>query len=282
MPVGVFDTTVALSYNRRAAMRAGIVPVLLLQERLNSPRPHEHHCMIDHQKEPKAITVDVVIPVLNEQSALRSSVESLRAFLYDHCPYAWRIVIADNDSTDATPQICAELKQAYPGEVDFIRLEQKGRGRALRMAWSRSTADVVCCMDVDLSTNLRALPPLLAALIHSDYDLATGSRLIHGAIVTRQWKREVISRAYNLLIRLMFWHRFRDAQCGFKGATRRAVEQLLPQVKDQEWFFDTELLLKGERQGYRIFELPVEWIEDIDTRVRIVKTECQDVRGLLR
>ena len=238
--------------------------------------------MIDHPKDPSTITVDVVIPVLNEQSALRSSVETLRAFLHDACPYAWRIIVADNASTDRTPQICAELKQQYTGEVDFIRLEQRGRGRALRQAWSRSTADVVCYMDVDLSTNLRALPPMLAALIHSDYDLATGSRLVHGAIVSRQWKRELISRAYNMLIRLMFWHRFRDAQCGFKGATRRAVEDLVPQVKDQAWFFDTELLLKGERQGYRIFELPVEWIEDLDTRVKIVKTALEDIKGLLR
>jgi glycosyltransferase involved in cell wall biosynthesis len=238
--------------------------------------------MVDHDKEPKDITVDVVIPVLNEQVALRGSVETLRTFLHEHCPYTWRIVVADNASTDATPQICADLKRDYPGEVDFVRLEQKGRGRALRMAWTQSTADVVCYMDVDLSTNLRALPPMLAALIHSDYDLATGSRLVHGAIVTRQWKRELISRCYNLLIRLMFWHRFRDAQCGFKGATRRAVHDLLPQVKDQAWFFDTELLLKGERQGYRIFELPVEWIEDLDTRVKIVSTAWKDIKGLVR
>jgi glycosyltransferase involved in cell wall biosynthesis len=238
--------------------------------------------MIEQPKDPSSITVDVVIPVYNEQLALRHSVETLRAFLQHACPYSWRIVVADNASTDATPGICAELKQRFPDDVDFIRLEQKGRGRALRRAWTESTADVVCYMDVDLSTNLRALPPLLAALIHSDYELATGSRLVHGAIVSRQWKRELISRAYNLLIRLMFWHRFRDAQCGFKGATRRAVEDLIPQVKDQAWFFDTELLLKGERQGYRIFELPVEWIEDLDTRVRIVRTAVEDIKGLIR
>lgn len=238
--------------------------------------------MIDHNKAPKEITVDIVIPVLNEDAELASSVETLRTFLIDHCPYSWKIVVADNGSRDATPRICQDLKAGYPGEVDFIRLEQRGRGRALRMAWTQSTADVVCYMDVDLSTNLRALPPMLGALIHSDYDLATGSRLMHGAIVTRQYKRELISRAYNLLIRLLFWHRFRDAQCGFKGATRRAVQDLVPQVKDQYWFFDTELLLKGERQGYRIFELPVEWIEDLDTRVKIVKTAWDDIKGLVR
>ena len=238
--------------------------------------------MIDQHKQPNQITVDVVIPVLNEEAALGHSVETLHTFLGEHCPYSWRIVVADNGSRDRTPQICAELKQRFPGPVDYVRLEQRGRGRALRAAWTKSSADVVCYMDVDLSTNLRALPPLLAALIHSDYDLATGSRLVHGAIVSRQWKRELISRVYNLLIRLMFWHRFRDAQCGFKGATRRAVDELLPQVKDQEWFFDTELLLKGERQGYRIFELPVEWIEDLDTRVKIFKTASDDIKGLIR
>lgn len=238
--------------------------------------------MISEPKAVNAITVDVVIPVLNEEQQLAASVETLRSFLTDHCPYHWRIIVADNASTDRTPLICHELRDRYPGEVDFVRLEQKGRGRALRAAWSRSTADVVCYMDVDLSTNLRALPPTLAALIHSDYDLATGSRLMHGATVTRQWKRELISRSYNLLIRLLFWHRFRDAQCGFKGATRRAVDELVPQVKDQAWFFDTELLLKGERQGYRIFELPVEWIEDLDTRVKIVKTAWDDIKGLVR
>lgn len=238
--------------------------------------------MIAESKAVQDITVDIVIPVFNEEAQLALSIETLRTFLQTHCPYSWRIVVADNASTDRTPAICRELQACYEGEVDFIRLEQKGRGRALRAAWSQSTADVVCYMDVDLSTNLRALPPMLAALIHSDYDLATGSRLMHGAIVTRQWKREIISRSYNFLIRLMFWHRFRDAQCGFKGATRRVVDELVPQVKDQAWFFDTELLLKGERQDYRIFELPVEWIEDLDSRVKIVKTAWEDVKGLVR
>ena len=226
--------------------------------------------------------VDIVIPVLNEQEQLEASVLALRTFLQEACPYRWRIVVADNGSKDRTPNICQDLKARFPGEVDFERLEQRGRGRALRTAWLNSDADVLCYMDVDLSTNLRALPPMLAALIHSDYDLGTGSRLMHGAIVTRQWKREVISRVYNLIIRLMFWHRFRDAQCGFKAITREAAHKLIPQVKDNEWFFDSELLLKAERQGYRIFEVPVEWIEDLGSTVNIAKTAWQDLKGLVR
>ena len=226
--------------------------------------------------------VDIVIPVLNEEAQLEASVLALRAFLQAACPYRWRIVVADNGSKDRTPQICQELKARFPNEVDFERLEQRGRGRALRTAWLNSDADVLCYMDVDLSTNLRALPPLLAALIHSDYDLGTGSRLMHGAIVTRQWKREVISRIYNSLIRVLFWHRFRDAQCGFKAITREAAHKLIPHVKNNEWFFDSELLLKAERQGYRIFEVPVEWIEDLGTTVNVAKTAWQDIKGLVR
>ncbi|MFD3166052.1 MULTISPECIES: dolichyl-phosphate beta-glucosyltransferase [Herpetosiphon] len=227
-------------------------------------------------------SVDIVIPVLNEEQQLEQSVLALRDFLQASCPYRWRIVVADNGSTDRTPQICHDLRSRFPGEVDFERLEQRGRGRALRTAWLKSNADVLCYMDVDLSTNLRALPPLLAALIHSDYSLGTGSRLMHGAIVTRQWKREMISRAYNFLIRLLFWHRFRDAQCGFKAITRQAAQELIPTVRDNEWFFDTELLLKAEKRGYRIFEVPVEWIEDLGTTVKIVKTAWQDIKGLVR
>ena len=228
------------------------------------------------------IKVDIIIPVLNEEEQLEASVLALRSFLLHSCPYRWRVVVADNGSKDRTNAICQDLKARFPGQVDFERLEQRGRGRALKTAWLKSDADVMCYMDVDLSTNLRALPPLLAALIHSDYDLGTGSRLMHGAIVTRQWRREFISRVYNTIIRLMFWHRFRDAQCGFKGITRQAAHKLLPQVKDNEWFFDSELLLKAERQGYRIFEVPVEWIEDLGTTVKIAKTAWQDLKGLAR
>ena len=165
---------------------------------------------------------------------------------------------------------------------EFLPKRTHGRGRALRTAWLNSDADVLCYMDVDLSTNLRALPPLLAALIHSDYDLGTGSRLMHGAIVTRQWRRELISRCYNWMIRLMFWNRFRDAQCGFKAITREAAHKLIPQVKDNAWFFDSELLLKAEMKGYRIFEVPVEWIEDLGSTVKIVKTAWEDIKGLVR
>ena len=206
----------------------------------------------------------------------------LRGFLLEHGQrWRWRIVVADNASTDRTFAIAQDLVARWPGQVAVVHLDQKGRGRALRRAWTASDADVVCYMDVDLSTDLRFVPTLLEAL-SSGYDVAFGSRLMPGAQVQRGLKREFISRCYNLIIKLFFWHHFWDAQCGFKGVTRRVVREILPLVKDQAWFFDTELLLIAEKNGYRLKEIPVAWADDPDSRVKIVKTAWEDLKGLWR
>ena len=226
-------------------------------------------------------TVDVVIPVYNEEEVLEQSISTLVAFLHARCPYRWRVVIADNASTDRTWEIAQELSSRIP-QVAYIHLDQKGRGRALRRAWMESEADVVSYMDVDLSTNLEAFPPLIEPLIKGDYQIAIGSRLREGAVITRQLKREITSQGYNLLTKLLFFNKFSDAQCGFKSLTRQAVRELVPLVRDQGWFFDTELLLRAEQRGYKIFEVPVEWIEDLDSRVDILQTATEDVKGLIR
>jgi len=227
------------------------------------------------------ITVDVVIPVYDEEQILEQSVTTLREFLQQRCPHRWRIVIADNASTDKTLEMAKRLSSLYP-KVNYIHLDQKGRGRALRRAWLESEADIVSYMDVDLSTNLEAFPPLIDGLIKGGYHVAIGSRLKQGARVERRLKREIISRCYNLLIKLMFWSGFSDAQCGFKALTRKAVEDLVPMVKDQGWFFDSELLLRAEQKGYQIYEVPVNWVDDPDSRVNIVQTAWGDFKGLIR
>jgi glycosyltransferase involved in cell wall biosynthesis len=226
--------------------------------------------------------VDVVIPVYNEEEALEGSIATLSAYLQANCPYQWRIVIADNASTDGTPEVARRLVEASP-RVDYMRLEQKGRGRALRHAWSRSQADVLSYMDVDLSTGLDCFMPLIQPLASGHYGVAIGSRLAPGAKVTRGLKRELTSRIYNLLIKAMFPRkRFSDAQCGFKAVTQQAARELLPLVKDQAWFFDSELLLRAEARGYRIHEVPVKWVDDPGTTVRIARTAWEDVKGLWR
>jgi putative flippase GtrA len=225
--------------------------------------------------------IEVVIPVYNEEAALAASVRRLRDYLVAELPFAWRITIADNGSTDATPRIAAALARSLSG-VAVCSCSVKGRGRALRAAWLRSDADVVCYMDVDLSTDLRALLPLVAPLVSGHSDVAIGTRLAPGARVVRGPKRELISRAYNRLLHATLAARFSDAQCGFKAMRADAARRLLPRVRDDEWFFDTELLMLAQRLGLRIHEVPVDWVDDPDSRVDVLRTALGDVRGIAR
>jgi glycosyltransferase involved in cell wall biosynthesis len=228
-----------------------------------------------------AVRVDVVVPVFNEQAVLARSIRRLHEHLTEHMPFAWRIVVADNASTDQTPRIAAALAADLAG-VDVLTLAQKGRGRALRAAWLASDAEVVCYMDVDLSTDLRALLPLVAPLVSGHSDIAIGTRLHRGAQVVRGAKRELISRSYNQLLRVTLGARFSDAQCGFKAMRTEAARQLLPAVRDEAWFFDTELLVLAQRTGLRIHEVPVDWVDDPDSRVDVVTTAIEDLRGIVR
>lgn len=226
-------------------------------------------------------TADIVIPVLNEAHVLRQSVETVSSFCRTNLPYRWQIVIVDNGSTDGTDNVAKQLISESP-QVQFIHLQQRGRGRALRHAWLQSKADVVCYMDVDLSTKLVHLKELLDSVAYGGYSVATGSRLMRESKTTRSFKREVISRIYNLVVKAVLLTRFSDAQCGFKAISRKAVEEIVPQIEDQSWFFDTELLVLAEKQGYKIKDIPVEWIEDDDSRVKIVKTGWEDLKGIAR
>lgn len=227
-------------------------------------------------------TVDIVIPVLNEAHVLKRSIETLRNFLKAaEFPYRWQIVIVDNGSIDGTIERAEELSCQYR-EVQSLHLTQRGRGRALRHAWLQSRADIVAYMDVDLSTDLKHLRPLIDSIATGGHDVATGSRLQAKSETTRSAKREFISQVYNLMVKALLFTGFSDAQCGFKAMSRRAVEHIIPQVEDQSWFFDTELLVLAEKQGFRIADIPVRWIEDDDSRVKILKTGWDDIKGLVR
>jgi len=233
------------------------------------------------QRNPAGIQVDVVIPVLNEAHVLEKSVLTVREFLQDHFNYGWRIVIVDNGSTDGTAEVAGSLAGRFT-DVRFVHLQEKGRGRALRKAWQESAADVVLYTDVDLSTELAALPKVVDALVLEGYDIATGSRLARNSRTQRCLKREITSRVYNLFVKGVLRTKFSDAQCGFKAVTREVVRSVVPQVKDESWFFDTELLVLAEKQNYRIKDIPVTWIEDDDSRVKIIPTAWADIKGILR
>ena len=228
-------------------------------------------------------TVDIVIPVLNEEVALPVCLKKLYAFIDQHPERDWRVVVADNGSSDRTTEIAAELASEY-ANLSVTRLDQRGRGRALKKAWADSEADVRLYMDVDLSTDLKSLPPLVAAIADDGYEVAIGSRLMKGSqVVDRTLKREITSRAYNMLIHMIFpFPGFKDAQCGFKAVSRKTADNLIPLIRDNAWFFDTELLLIAGKSGYGIKEIPVHWEDDPDTRVKIASTAWEDVKGLLR
>ncbi|HEY4269754.1 MAG TPA: bifunctional glycosyltransferase family 2/GtrA family protein [Galbitalea sp.] len=229
----------------------------------------------------KPAELEVVVPVYNEQGALYESVKTLHEYMAAHIETHWIITIADNASTDATLDIATLLTYDFD-RVRVIHLDEKGRGRALKRAWGESDARVVAYVDVDLSTDLRGLPPLVAPLLSGHSDVAIGTRLAASARVTRGGKREVISRAYNFLLRRTMGASFSDAQCGFKAMRSDVASQLLPLVEDDGWFFDTELLILAERSGMRIHEVPVDWVDDPDSRVDIVATAREDLKGMWR
>ena len=231
------------------------------------------------------VSVDITIPVLNEEHSLPPCIATLTDHLSNsvEADWDWNITIADNGSEDSTPEVGRELSEKYPN-VRVTRLAQRGRGRALKKAWMESDADVRCFMDVDLSTRLGALEPMVDAVAKEGYGVAIGSRLLpESQVENRTFKREFVSRSYNALIRLMFPRKtFRDAQCGFKAVSREVASNVVPHVENTGWFFDTELLLLSLRAGYQIKEIPVHWVDDPDTRVRIVATASEDIKGLLR
>jgi glycosyltransferase involved in cell wall biosynthesis len=231
----------------------------------------------------KKKTVEITIPVYNEENELEANINKLADFCEKSLQeYDWKITIADNASSDNTPIIAANLSKLN-SRIVLFRLEEKGRGRAVKRAWSNSESDFCCYMDLDLSTDLRHLPNLLSAL-ENGYDIAIGSRLAKGARVEgRTLLREITSRTLNFFF-IQFWFQthFTDAQCGFKAVTKKVVENLIPYIKDNDWFFDGELLIVGEKSGYKIFEEPVHWIDNPGSTVRLVSTITGDIKVMFR
>ncbi len=225
--------------------------------------------------------VDVLLPVYNEEHVLEKSVTTLRKFLQDNVTdFDWIITVGDNASIDRTLEIGKELEKRFE-DVRIFHLPQKGRGRMVKYAWQKSEAEILSYMDIDLSTDLNAFPPMIRAIIDG-YDVAIGSRQYKGSEVERSFKRELISRGYIWILKLLLGFPFTDAQCGFKAASKKLVNDLFGMIEDDEWFFDTELLFLAYKNGYKVKELPVRWIEDTDSRVKIARTAWLDIKGVFR
>ena len=224
--------------------------------------------------------IDFALPVYNEEACLSVNVKKLTSYLQSKAMCDWQVIIVNNASTDETPAI-ANVLAAEIYEVHAVHLEQKGRGNALRSCFQSSQADAVCYMDIDLSTDLNHIDDLISGL-DDGYDIVIGSRLLPGSRTNRSFKREIISRSYNILVRVMFGYICSDFQCGFKAFRCNVVHNLLPRVKNNRFFFDTELLLLADQLGYRILDVPVNWVEDPDSRVELIPTILEDLAGLAR
>lgn len=224
--------------------------------------------------------VDIIVPVYNEERRIEAGIRKLHSFLSSGFKLPWRIIIAENGSDDRTPQLARSLSEELGG-ISLFRIEGRGRGRALKKAILSSDADIVCYMDIDMSTDLKHLPQLVNAIMEGSH-IAIGSRLIKGSEVSRSLKREIFSRLYNLFLRVLFRVKFKDAQCGFKAFNREAVVEILPEVKNNGWFFDSELLIISERKGYSIKEIPVRWEENRDSKVNVLRTAWEDIKESLK
>ena len=250
----------------------------------STPDPHIAH--IEYRGDPQPVDADIVIPIYNESATLSRSIRTLRDYLStpqsEGMPFSWNIVIADNASTDATWPIAQRLHKEFPGTVRAVHISRKGRGYALKRTWGDSLARVMAYMDVDLSTDIRATPALIGTLLAGQADIAIGSRLSENSQVVRSSKREFISRSYNLMLRVYLGARFHDAQCGFKALTAQAARRLLDKIEDNEWFFDTELLMLAQDEGLRLAEIPVHWVEDTQSTVNIPDTVFKDLSGMAR
>ncbi len=229
----------------------------------------------------KRILADILLPVYNEEHILEKSIVELRKFLQENVSdFDWIITVGDNASTDNTLKIAKELSERFE-DVRVFNLDKKGRGRMVKYAWDKSEADVLSYMDIDLSTGLDAFPPMIRSIIDG-YDISIGSRQYKGAKTTRSLKREIISRGYIKVLKLFLGFPYSDAQCGFKAVSKQVVNEFFPHIIDDEWFFDTELLQMGYKEGLKVKELPVTWIEDTDSRVKIARTMWLDLVGVYR
>lgn len=228
------------------------------------------------------IDFEIVIPVYNEEKQVENSIRILQNFLLANFRgQNWRVTVADNASTDRTPEIVKNLSTKIP-DINYLRLEKKGRGRALKKAWGTSDAKIIAYMDVDLSTHIKHVPELIKSLQKEIFEISIGSRLLSDSKIKRSIKREIISRIYNLTVKLIHQTKFSDAQCGFKAIKKDIFMTILPKIQNDEWFFDSELLIIAEKMGYKIHEIPVEWNEDMGSTVKIIPTALEDLKGLWR
>ncbi|KUM34597.1 glycosyltransferase [Arthrobacter sp. EpRS71] len=250
---------------------------------LTDPRPALHQQLQRSPVDTRSLApvLDIAIPVSNQETRLEGQLRGLHGHLMDTFPHTFRITVADNASTDSTLRIAERLARELP-EIKVVHLDHKGRGNSLRRVWLSSPSPLLAYVDLDLPLDLSAVAPLVAPLISGHSDLAVGTRLARGAQGRFSHRRGLVARAYNVLLRVLTGARFSDAECGFKAIRADVAHKLLPHTGDDAWFFDTELLIIAERCALRIHEVPLDWTDDPDSGVDVVRTFLTDLKRLAK
>ncbi|MFH0875070.1 MAG: glycosyltransferase [archaeon] len=226
-------------------------------------------------------SIDIVLPVYNEEELLEYNTLKLHTHLSSFFKdYNWKIIIAENGSNDQTFRIAKKLCKKY-SNISCFHLKTKGRGFALRNAWTDSKADIVCYMDIDLSTDLSHLKDLISS-VGAKYTAATGSRLSNLSKVSRPIYRSFLSKSYNFLVRLILKTKIMDLGCGFKAAKRELIVPLFKSVKSNDWFFDAELFLLIEKKEYSIKQIPVKWMHGAKSKVKLTSIISEYMKSIIR
>lgn len=232
----------------------------------------------------KPFTILIAFPVYNEDAIINKSIKTLRDFCEKNfSDYNWKIIISDNNSTDRTAEMAKKIEKESNNRVFYQFIRQKGKGLAIRESWKSFDADFYVFMDADLATDLSALPVLIKELENGN-DLVIGSRFAKNASVKRSFVRKITSKIFSLITRLMFGLKIKDYPCGFKGVNKNVIKNILPEIKNNQFFFDTELVIRSAKKGLKIKEIPVTW-QDRDknkskSRVSILKVTMEYLREL--
>lgn len=231
--------------------------------------------------------IDFCLPAYNEEKILKNNVLKLLNYLKtQNFNFRWRIVIVVNGSSDNSFALAEKLSFAYPGEIIALNIISPGRGNALKKTWLQSTADILIYMDIDLSSSLENIADLLAPLIENKADLTIGSRLMPEAKIKRSFFRELNSRGYNFLAKIILGHKFSDLQCGFKAVKKETFLKILPYLKDDKWFFDTELIILTNFFHYKIKEVPIKWEErqynQGKSKVKVIRDVTKFIVNLIK
>jgi hypothetical protein len=226
--------------------------------------------MTTAQNVDKKVLVSIIFPAYNEVNYLQNAVEKTAQALNEFTD-SYEIIIAEDGSTDGTPERSEELAKKYPFVRHIHRKERLGRGKALNNAFKQSCGEILIDMDLDLATDLKYLKPLVEAITVEGYEFATGSRLMPESKVERTLRRSISSKSYNFLVRQVLGSKLKDHQCGFKAFKRQPTMEILDEVKAKHWFWDTEIFVRAQRKGYRIKEIPVEWTSGRRTKVSLLK-----------